>query len=243
MDDLVRGDRVAIVPARGGSRRLPGKNVIEFNGRPMIAWTIAAALECGLFRRVVVSTDDPGIAEIAVRFGADVPALRDRYADDVTPVSAATLLALDQAETHFGEHYHILVQLMANCPLRGAAHVRAALDEFEAHDSAFQVSCFRFGWMNPWWAMKRDEEGRPVPLFSEALTQRSQDLPPLYCPSGAIWIARTDALRTSGTFHAPDRRLHVMDWRAALDIDDAEDLAMARAVSENKRFLGRETPS
>jgi N-acylneuraminate cytidylyltransferase len=118
---------------------------------------------------------------------------------------------------------------MANCPLRGSAEILDAVGNFHGSGAEFQISCFRFGWMNPWWAARLGEQGQPEYLFPEARTQRSQDLAPLYCPSGAIWIARSDSLRRSGTFYGPGHILHPMPWIAAFDIDDADDFAMARA--------------
>lgn len=221
---------IAIIPARGGSKRIPRKNIIEFGGRPMIAWTVAAAVQSGRFQRVVVSTDDDEIARVSRDAGAEVPFLRHGHADDHAPVSAATLVALDQAEAHFGERYDVVAQLMANCPLRTAAHLVAAMDRRAASGAPFVVSAIRFGWMNPWWAHRLDDDGRPQALFPEALRTRSQDLPPLYCPTGAIMLAEVAALRASGNFYGPGHLFHEIPWQAGIDIDDDADLAMARSV-------------
>lgn len=221
---------IAIIPARAGSKRLPGKNVADFFGKPMIAWTIEAAIRSGCFGKVLVSTDDEEIARISRRHGAEVPFLRPSAADDITPVSAATLVALRQAEEYWGCTFQIAAQLMANCPIRGAEEIRAAMAEFKSNGAPFQISCFPFGWMNPWWAAKLDAGGRPEALFPEAMKARSQDLPRLYCPTGAIWIADAPALLREKTFYGPGHRFCPMHWTAAVDIDDAEDLQMARAV-------------
>ena len=92
---------IAIILARGGSKRLPRKNIHDFHGKPLLAWSVEAALQSGQFDRVLVSTDDPEIADIARSFGAAVPFLRDSAADDMTPSSEATLAALGQAEQHW----------------------------------------------------------------------------------------------------------------------------------------------
>ena len=97
--------RIAIIPARGGSKRMPHKNIIDFFGQPMISRTIRAANESGCFDRVLVSTDDPTIAEISRSCGAEVPFLRMDKADDISPVSEATLSALAQAEAHWHESW------------------------------------------------------------------------------------------------------------------------------------------
>ena len=101
---MVIGDQIAVIPARGGSKRIPRKNIIGFFGKPLIAWTIDAARESGLFDRVLVSTDDAEIAAIARDWGAEVPFLRDRHADDVAPVARATLRALEQVREKLGKN-------------------------------------------------------------------------------------------------------------------------------------------
>lgn len=226
---------IAIILARGGSKRLPRKNILDFHGKPMLAWTVEAALQSGQYDHVLVSTDDPEIAEIARTYGAEVPFLRVSAADDLTPSSEATLAALTQAERHWDESFDAVSQLMANCPLRDAADITTAVRNFINKGADSQICSFRFGWMNPWWAAKLDEQGRPDYLFPEARVARSQDLPPLYCPSGAIWIARSAALRSAKTFYVPNHIFHSLSWVSAMDIDDAEDLEMAKACFLTKK--------
>lgn len=220
---------IAIILARGGSKRLPRKNILDFHGKPLIAWTIEAALQSNQFDRVLVSTDDKEIAGIARSFGAEVPFLRNTAADDVTPSSEATLAALSQAEQYWDERFDVVSQLMANCPLRDATDITALVQNFLIKDLEAQISSFRYGWMNPWWAAKLDQQGAPEYLFPEARVARSQDLPPLYCPSGALWIARASALKSSRTFYVPGHVFHSLSWISAMDIDDAEDFEMAKA--------------
>lgn len=235
---------IAIILARGGSKRLPGKNVLDFHGKPMLAWTIEAALQSAQYKHVLVSTDDPEIAAIARSFGAQVPFLRESAADDITPSSEATLTALRQAEQHWGEHFDVVSQLMANCPLRDADDITAAVQNFIDKDAESQICCFRFGWMNPWWAAKLDEQGRPEYLFPEDRLARSQDLPHLYCPSGAIWIARSPALKSAKSFYTPKHLFHSISWTSAMDIDDAEDLEMGKAcylIKKNRALSSSNT--
>ena len=218
---------VAIIPARGGSKRIEKKNIINFCGKPMIAWTIEAAQKSNMFVRIVVSTDDPEIAEVAKQFGASVPFLRKNYSDDISPVSLATVGTLFQLRDELGEEYETVVQLMANCPLRNEHHIVDALDNFKAHDASSQISCFKFGWMNPWWAATVSEGWRPNNLFPEAVDARSQDLPSLYCPSGAIWVAKVPQLIKHQTYYTHKHIFWPMSWETAIDIDDEDDLRMA----------------
>ncbi|UWQ95892.1 acylneuraminate cytidylyltransferase family protein [Rhodobacteraceae bacterium M385] len=222
---------IAIIPARGGSKRIPRKNIISFQNRPMIGWTIEAALQSGVFERVVVSTDDAEIAEISLAEGADVPFLREVHADDQSPVSDAVISALKQAETHYGTRFETVTQLMANCPLRGGREIHAAWENFQGGAHRFQISAFEFGWMNPWWAARIKPDGQPDWMFTKERQSRSQDLERLYCPTGAIWIADSEALTDYGSFYGPGHVLCPMPWQAAVDIDDWHDFQMAEALA------------
>lgn len=204
---------------------------MPFNGKPMIAWTIEAALESGLFSRVLVSTDDEEIRQVSLRAGADVPFLRQTAFDDHATSSEATLSALRQAEQHWGERFNSVTQLMANCPLRHGGDIKDAMTHFEASSAPAQISCFKFGWMNPWWAVQLSPEGKPSYAFPEIRQSRSQDLPHLYCPTGAIWIAGVDSLKQYGTFYVSGHVFHPMHFVSAVDIDDQDDLLMAQAFA------------
>lgn len=227
--------RIAIIPARGGSKRIPDKNIIPFQGKPMIAWTIEAALQSKCFERVLVSTDDEKIAEVAMSYGAEVPFLRLQHADDYSTVSEATVTALIQASEYWSEEYNVVVQLMANCPLRSAADIRNAVSEFSNCNRDFQISCFKYGWMNPWWAVTLDSDGIPNKLFPETVNKRSQDLQDLYCPTGAIWIAKAHKLLEYGTFYGPGHCFEPIEWQSAVDIDDYDDLSFANAIYEQSK--------
>jgi len=222
--------RIAVIPARGGSKRIKKKNIIDFHGKPMIAWTIEAALSSNLFDDVVVSTDDSEIAAVSRAYGAFVPFLRKHFSDDHSPVSLATIGTLKQLKEELLNEYDVVVQLMANCPLRTAQDITLAVNNFVERRAVSQISCFKFGWMNPWWAFTLDKAGRANRLFEEAFGKRSQDLPPLYCPTGAIWIASNDVLETNKDFRTEDSIFYPMQWTSALDIDDYDDLMMAQLV-------------
>lgn len=219
--------RLAVIPARGGSKRLPKKNLRELGGKPLLAHSIVAAQESGLFERIVVSTDSPEIAAAAARYGAEVPFLRDaRLADDVTPVSEVTLDVLRRIDPA-GDTYAQVCQLMANCPLRTACDIIGSYEQFVRSGAEAQISVVRFGWQNPWWALRRAEHFVLEPLFEDALTQRSQDLPPLYCPTGAVWWAQAETLRRHRTYHIPGRTGWEMPWDRGVDVDTEDDWLVA----------------
>jgi N-acylneuraminate cytidylyltransferase len=130
----------------------------------------------------------------------------------------------------FGEHYDYVAQIMPNCPLRNSEDIITSYQNFINKNYNFQLSCFEYGWMNPWWAFKIDENNITTPLNEKGLKSRSQDLEKLFCPTGAIWLAKTDMLIESKNFYGPDFRLFPISWQSAVDIDSYEDLEMAKAV-------------
>lgn len=231
--------KIAIIPARGGSKRIPQKNIIDFMGKPLMVWTIEAAQKSNVFDRIIVSTDDMKFAKIAKEYGCEVPFLRDSNADDITPVSEATIRAIEQAEKYYGESYDIVVQLMANAPIRNQFDIENHYNHFIENNLNFQLSCFPFGWMNPWWSFKLNHENQHQWLHPEAMKQRSQDLNKLFCPTGAIWIAKKEPLFKAKTFYGPDFKFYEIDWKSAVDIDDYEDLEFAKAVFYLKTHQGK----
>lgn len=221
---------IAVIPARCGSKRIHKKNIIDFFGKPLMCWTIEAALSSGIFDKVLVSTDSEEIASIARNFGAEVPFLRTKYCGDSSLVSSATIGALEQVNDLLHEEYQTVVQLMPNCPLRKKEHITRAYKNFLKTNTSFQISCFKFGWMNPWWAFKLNNKLRASPLFPKAVQKQSQKLPDLYCPTGAIWIANIKALKKYGSFYGKAYTFYPMDWTAAVDIDNMDDIEVARMV-------------
>jgi len=225
-------ENIAIIPARGGSKRIPRKNIIEFEGKPMIAWTIEAAVASGLFSKVLVSTDCEEIAEISREFGAEVPFLRDGNSDDFTDISEATCGALVQAEGYWNTTFDTVTQLMANCPLRRSGEIQEFHREFRSRKIDCMLSCFKFGWMNPWWAFRMDKQNKHSFLFDDAIKRRSQDLDDLFCPTGSIWIAKAESLKKTRSFHINSQQFYEIDWVSAVDIDDENDLRFAISLAQ-----------
>jgi pseudaminic acid cytidylyltransferase len=221
---------IAVIPARGGSKRIPGKNVRMLLGEPILAYTIEAARQCNLFERIVVSTDSLEIADVARQYGAEIPFLRDaNISDDHTPVSDVTLDALRRLDPS-GDEIHYVCQLMPICPLRTATDIVDSYCQFVDTKAKSQISVIRYGWQNPWWAMRRNEKYQLEPVFKDYMTARSQDLPELFCPTGAIWWAQADVLRSEGTFHVANRTGWEIPWQRGIDIDTEDDWAMAEIL-------------
>jgi CMP-N-acetylneuraminic acid synthetase len=221
---------LAVIPARGGSVRIPRKNVRPFLGRPLIERTIQAALGSGCVDLVVVSTDDPEIAEVAVEAGAAVPFLRPSpLADDHAPASAATEHAVEELALQ-GQRFAHVAQLMANCPLRTAEDVRASYAAFRERPEVPQLSVMKFASGSAWWAAEL-HEGEMEFVFADRISQRSQDLPRLVCPTGAVWWTSTAELAARHGFYGGPVRGWEIPWERGIDIDDETDWLLAEALA------------
>ena len=195
-----------------------------------MAYPLLAALNSKFIDEVFVSTDSNKIANISKKYGAEVPFLRKKYNDDFSPVSHATIHTLNSVSNYCDEKYDIVVQLMANCPLRNETDLKKSIASFKNKKRDFQISCFKFGWMNPWWSFKINKKNKAKPLFPKQLKQRSQDLPNLFCPTGAIWIAKTKKLIKTKSFYGKNFSFEELNWVNAIDIDDIDVIELKEII-------------
>ncbi len=219
-------DAIAIIPARGGSRRLPRKNVVDFLGRPIIAWTIEAARVSGCFARIVVSTEDDEIAGVAARFGAEIARRPLALAADAATV-VDVCLDLLAGEDQAGRGWPRMVCLYATAPLRGAADIRrtAALLEPGRCDFAIAVTDFD---LPPHQALKPRGNGGLEPMWPELIGRRSSEMPALCVDNGSTYAVTVAAFRARRSFYGPGLRGHAMPRSRSVDIDTVEDLDYAR---------------
>ncbi len=232
-------DVLAVVPARGGSKGLPRKNIREFLGRPLLHWSIDAALDARLVDRVVVSTDDPEIAEVARAGGADVPFLRpaELAGDDVTdlPVFQHALRWLRDAE---GYEPELVVHLRPTSPLRPQGLVDDGVRQLLADPAATSLRVVTEPANNPF-KMWRLDDGVLVPLVDsgipEQYNQPRQKLPPAYWQIGTLDVIRTPTITERDSMSGDRILAMVVGRELAADIDDAESF---RAAEDGARRLG-----
>ncbi len=225
---------IAIIPARGGSKRIPQKNIKIFCGKPIIAYTIEAALQSKIFSSVIVSTNSQEIAEISREHGAEVPFLRsEKLSDDFTPVSLVTLDVVSHVDSD-GMKFPYIAQLLPNCPLRDSQDIIDSFSQFTNSNVDSQISVTKYGWLNPWWAMTKNNDNHLTPIFEDRLRQRSQDLPELFCPTGAIWWIKAEILRKEKTFHCRNKTGWEISWDHAVDIDTEDEWNLAKILMMNR---------
>lgn len=224
---------VALIPARGGSKRLPRKNLLPFRGKPMIASTVDAAVRSGVFEIVMVSTDDDELAVAGEEAGAQILRRPDRLGEDDVPLLEVAKHALHA----LGPGPDALCMLMPNCPLRTSEDIVSAHQRFAARsDGAAVMSVFGYGWSPPQWALRPVDGYLARTCSSDGEPGRQE----LVCPSGAIrWVLRARFLEHPTWY--PERLVgHLMPWWRALDIDDQSgyeaSLCIAHALDHGFRF-------
>lgn len=222
--------------ARGGSKGLPRKNVRPLDGRPLIVHTIEAALACRSLTRTIVSSEDAEILEVARRAGCPAPFVRPTdLADDRSSSVAVTLHALDWLESREGFAPDIVVLLPPTAPLRGSAHIDAALETLRADRETEAVVAVTEPDYPPYWMLSMSE-GRLSWLFPEGgQVDRRQDLPRAYRPNGAIYAIRVPALRGQRTFYPHITRGYVMPRDVSVNIDSEMDFRLAELLLASRR--------
>lgn len=231
MDSLVNKKKnLAIILARKGSKRIPKKNIIKFNNKPLIAWTIEAAKKSKIFDSIIVSTDSEKIRRIAIDFGAEVPFKREKFFDDTSPSSLATLYTVNKIKIELGLEFENIFQLLPSCPFRNAETIKKCYNYFKNKKISSLISCSLFSCVNPWWSININSKNDATYLFPEKLKKRSQDLKKVYGISGAVWIIKSEKLKKHKTFYCPGHKYFPIDTLSAIDIDTKDDLIFASKI-------------
>ena len=227
---------IAIIPARGGSKRIPRKNIRDFCGAPLISYSITAARNSGVFDRVVVSTDDDEIATVARGYGADVPFMRDKkLSDDYTGTNAVVADALKRLERG-GQSYKTVACVYATAPLLTPEWIRKAYDAFTKSKVDIQYCCCEFPFPIQR-ARYLDDKGYATWVFPEYAAARSQDLRKTYQDAGMLYFFNPQFLRGELQEGGVVVSGFVMPRYRVIDIDTPEDFSCAQAMMRAVREL------
>jgi N-acylneuraminate cytidylyltransferase len=232
--------KIAVIPARGGSKRIPRKNIKPFCGKPMMAWSIEAAKESGLFDHIIVSTDDAEIAEVARSWGAETPFVRPaELADDYVGTGAVVKHALEWAINHLGA-VEFVCTIYATAPFIRSSDLARGLVLLEESGSqiVFTVTSFPFPIQR---AIRITPNGRVAMFQPEHFSTRSQDLEPAYHDAGQFYWAITSAVLNDVSAFSEAAVPLVLPRYQVQDIDTAEDWLRAELMFEAWRV--REQPS
>ena len=217
---------LAIIPARGGSKRLPRKNILDLCGKPLISWSIEAALKSKYISKVVVSSDDEEILNISSNFGADIIKRPYELAND----TATTFDAIKHTINNL-EKYDYIVLLQPTSPLRNEKHIDEAIELLEEKQADAIVSVCEMD-HSPLWSNTLPEDGNMRGfLREEILNKRSQDLEKYYRLNGAVYICKTDKLLENKSFFLKDNIFaYIMDKKNSIDIDEEIDFEIAKVL-------------
>lgn len=230
---------LAIIPARGGSKGIPRKNIKILCGKPLIEWTVAAAKKSRFIDRLVVSTEDEEIASIARSLGVDVPFLRPtELAQDETPGIDPVLHAISRLP-----HYDWVMLLQPTSPMRSVDDIDGVWAFCQEHRAPSSLSVSEVS-KHPFLMYEKVEGHKLIPFIEgkEGIARR-QDFPPAFAVNGAIYLARTDWLVAKNSFIGPETLGYEMPVERSLDVDTIQDWDLATILMKEKLqkdFLAKE---
>jgi N-acylneuraminate cytidylyltransferase len=222
---------IAIIPARGGSKRIPRKNIKEFHGKPLIAYSIEAAIASGCFDRIIVSTDDSEIAEIANQYGAEVPFIRPK---DISDDYATTLDVINHALLWLQKnnyHFTYVCCIYATAPFLSSEFIRTGLDELVkgSFDYAFSATSYAFPIQR---ALKINQNGSTDMFMPEHINTRSQDLEDAFHDAGQFYWGKASAFLNKKNVFSNSSFAVILPRKLVQDIDTMEDWSNAELMFE-----------
>lgn len=218
---------LAIIPARGGSKRLPKKNILDLKGIPLIAHTIKAGIKSKYIDKVIVSSDDDEILDISQNYGSLTLKRPGKLASD----TASTFEAIKHTIENMDNYYDYIILLQATSPLRNEGHIDEAIELLESKNADAIVSVCEME-HSPLWSNILPENGSMKSfLRDEILNKRSQDLEKHYRINGAIYICKTDKLLEKKSFFLKEKIFaYKMDKESSIDIDEKSDFKIAKVL-------------
>lgn len=213
---------IAIIPARGGSKGLPGKNIKLLNGKPLIAYTIEAALHSKKITRVIVSTDDAKIAEISKKYGAEIPFMRPSFlASDNAKSIDVYNYTIERLQKEEKIEINEIVVLQPTSPLRTYKHIDEAIDIYLKKNADSVISYCKEN--HPiFWHKFINEDGGFENIFSEDYQKNRQDIRATYYPNGALYVFKKHIL-SEGIYYNDNSFVYVMERKYSVDIDTQDD--------------------
>ena len=222
---------IAVIPARGGSKRIPRKNIKPFCGKPMIVYSIEAAIRAGIFDEIIVSTDDEEIADIAKNAGASVPFIRPKeLSDDYTATGAVVEHAIKFLQAR-GDRIKFVCTIYATAPLIDEFYIKLGLEKLRASNAKNAFSCTSMPFPI-WRTFKIAKDGRCEMFWRENFAKRSQDLEEAYQDAGQFYWTNLDAPSSDEIFFGRDSIAIVLPRHLVQDIDTPQDWIRAEFLYE-----------
>lgn len=220
---------IAIIPARSGSKGLPDKNIKPLNGKPLLAYSIEAALASGLFDTVHVSTDSERYADIARQYGADEPFLRSAEASSDTASSEDAIREVLRRYDEMGQRFDAFMLLQPTSPLRTAEDIRAAFGVMEEKQAESVISVCEME-HSPLWCNTLPPDGSMRAFIRAGGNKRRQELDTYYRLNGAIYLVKTEYFLQGHTFYGDGCYACIMSTERSVDIDSPTDFMIAECL-------------
>lgn len=234
---------LALIPARGGSKGLPNKNILDCGGKPLIEWSICAAKNVNFIDDVLVTTDSEAIAAASKRAGASIPFLRpNELASDDSSMLEVVKHAWEKHMDAKGKHFDYVVLLQPTSPLRTSRHINDAIDYYfknRQNDDDTLASVYQVG-QKAGWIMQTTDESKYIRFCLDigSKNPQRQSLQPYYLPNGAIFIVRGDGLE--GGLYRNNTLPFIMPAADSVDIDTYDDLKEAETILLARQDLARQ---
>ncbi len=230
---------LAVIPARGGSKGLPRKNILDLAGKPLIAWSIEAALGSNFIDRLILSSDDEEIIAVASEWGCETPFVRPAA---ISGDRATSMDVARHALESLPEKYDYIAWLQPTAPLRLAADIDAAIKICSDRAAPSCVSVVDAG-KSPYWMYSIDPVGALQPIMSGDLANcQRQELPTAYTLNGAVYVTRVDWLIEHGKFMNGGSFAHVMPPERSIDIDSELDFKIAGMLLLERKLAAISAP-
>ena len=224
---------LAIIPARGGSKGLLGKNIKSLNGKPLIAYSIEAALQSNVIDRVIVSTDSVEIAEIALKYGAEIPFMRPSYlAEDSSLAVDNYIYTIERYEKECEVKVDAFCVLQPTSPLRISNDIDNAVNIFYGKKADSVISyCEEHHPVS--WHKHLESDGRLSDIITDQKIKNRQDIKPTYYPNGAIYVFKSSIIKL-GQYYSDKTFAYVMPRVRSVDIDVLDDFKLAEFLMDSK---------
>lgn len=226
---------IGIIPARGGSKTVPRKNIKLLANKPLIAYTIESAVRSKHLQRIVVSTEDKEISEVSTKFGAEVMDRPDDLAADESPTIDVLLYIFDVLKENKSES-EIIVLLQPTSPLRTSQDIDNAIELYQKVESESLVSVCEIN-HSPYWSFNIKDKYLKNIFGDQYLHMQRQELPKAYMPNGAIFISTPEYLQKYRSFYSSKTIPYIMPPERSIDIDNEIDFILAELLIKRERGI------
>ena len=223
---------LAIIPAKGASTRLPKKNILPLAGKPLVGWTIEAAIDSKQFNKVVVSSEDDGVLDVASKWPVELIKRPPKLAVDPAGCIDVAKHVITELESH-GEEYGCITILMPTSPFRTAQDISSAMESFLNNNINCLISVSEFS-HTPFNALVINEQNQLAPINTSGFGKKTQELPVAYRPNGAIFIMEINTIKSSSSLFPEPMCPYIMSQERSIDIDNQLDLEWAEFFLDKK---------